>query len=163
MAVQSTVNIRQAAGLAGDLYDDSPNRIDPKIVVKSGTVYPEVGRIFTVKDASSDPTEVCVGGTGSIAGLLVNSKEYVRSNGLTAGLTVADNSVGQIMSFGRAWVKVPDAITITSEPVYNQATGEVTGIVAGGTVSAGYTKIANAKFVEVNAGTASMAVLELNL
>jgi hypothetical protein len=102
-----------------------------------------------------------MGGTGVFAGILVNGKELVRSNGLEAGLTVADNSVGSICSMGHVWVKTVNAVQVGYLACYNTTTGDITGI-ASGSAPSGYELIPNAKFVAVNAEANGLAVLELN-
>jgi hypothetical protein len=162
MALQSIVNTKQAVGVIGDFYDDSPRRVMGKnLNASAGGALPTVGNAFTYSAVSTDPTQVVMGGTGAFAGILVNGKELVRSNGLEAGLTVADNSIGSICTMGHVWVKVDATIQVGYIACYNTTTGSISGI-ASGSAPSGYELIPNAKFVAVNANADGLAVIELN-
>lgn len=158
MSVQSVVNIKQTPGIAGDFFDDSPRRVDPKVLTAADGSLPTVGNVFTVADAAN-PSVVILGGTGSVAGILVNGKELVRSNGLTAGLTVDGDTVGSIMAMGRCWVKVGNEITINSLPAYDTTTGAIVGVASA--AGEGQALIPGAKFVEVNSAANGLAVIQL--
>lgn len=162
MALQTNVNVKQAVGVIGDFYDDSPRRAMARnLNASAGGALPTVGNAFTYENGVADPTQVIMGGLGTFAGILVNGKELVRSNGLEAGLTVADNSVGTVCTMGHVWVKVEDAVKVGYLACYNTTTGAITGISTGSAPS-GYQLIPNAKFVAVNAEADGLAVIELN-
>lgn len=162
MALQSNVNVKQAVGVIGDFFDDSPRRVIARnLNAGANGDLPTIGNAFTYSAVATDPTQVAMGGTGVFAGILVNGKELVRSNGLTSGLTVADNSVGSICSMGHVWVKVEGAVQVGYLACYNTTTGAITGI-ASGSAESGYALIPNAKFVAVNADADGLAVIELN-
>ena len=161
MSFQNTVYVKQTPGIPGDFADASPRRVATKVVCKNDTVLPTVGCAFTLPDTST-PEKVAIGGTASFAGIFVNSKEQVRAFGLESALTVADNSIGDICTFGHIWVKSEAAVTVGMVGVYNVSTGAISAMVSGGTVAEGYAEIPNSKFIHVNAGTSGMAVLELN-
>lgn len=162
MALQSNVNVKQAVGVIGDFYDDSPRRVIARnLNASAGGDLPTIGNVFTYSASATDPTQVIMGGTGVVAGVLVNGKELVRSNGLTAGLTVADKSVGSICSMGHVWVQTIDAVQVGYIACYNTTTGAIKGI-ASGSAPSGWAIIPNAKFVAVNAEADGLAVLELN-
>jgi hypothetical protein len=161
MTIQSVVYAKQCAGIEGDFFDDSPRRVLAKnLNASAGGTLPTIGNAFTYTAAPADPSQVSMGGSGAFAGILVNGKELVRSNGLTAGLTVSDGTIGSICSMGRVWVKVDAAVNVGYLACYNTTTGSISGI-ASGSAPSGYTLIPNAKFVAVNAGAGELAVLEL--
>lgn len=162
MAIQSAVNVKQCAGIQGDFFDDSPRRVLAKNLNSSASgVLPTIGNAFTYTADVVDPTQVIMGGLGAFAGILVNGKELVRSNGLTAGLTVADGTVGGLCTMGRVWVKVDASVKVGYLACYNNTTGVISGVLTGSAPS-GYTLIPNAKFVAVNADADGMAVIELS-
>jgi hypothetical protein len=162
MALQTNVNVKQAVGVIGDFYDDSPRRAMAKnLNASAGGVLPTIGNAFTYEADITDPTQVVLGGTGAFAGILVNGKELVRSNGLEAGLTVADNSLGTVCTRGQVWVKVASAVKVGYLACYSNSTGAISGV-ASGSAPSGYTLIPNAKFVAVNAEADGLAVIELN-
>lgn len=159
---QKSVNTFSAPGIPGDFYDNSPRRVQPA-VLNAGTddVQPEVGKPFFYLNAATDPMQVATGAAaaaaGSFAGILVNGKELVRANGLTAGLTVAPGTVGSLCTMGRVWVKVSNSTTVGNNIFYMSATGLYQAS-ANDTVSGG---ILIGKAVIVNAAADEMAVVEL--
>lgn len=158
MAFQSIINQFQAPGIPGEFADNSPRTVQPAILNGTDAT---IGRVFTYTASTTDPMQVKLGGAvANFAGILVNPKELVRANGLTAGLEVTKDSIGSICREGHIWVKVEKAVTLSSVPVYNTATGAISGNT--GDVPAGYAAIPNAKFVLVNSAADGMAVLELN-
>lgn len=161
MAFQSIINQFQAPGIPGEFADNSPRTVQPAILSGTDNALPTIGRVFTYTAPTADPMQVTLGGEeANFAGILVNPKELVRANGLTAGLEVAEDSIGSICREGHIWVKVDAAVTLSSIPVYNTTTGTISG--TGATVPTGYAAIPNAKFVLVNSAADGMAVLELN-
>ena len=166
--MQNTVNIKQTPGIPGDFYDNSPRRVAPAILVTAGTsgVLPEIGQPFFYTDLATDPrkaatgVEAVDGGTAAFAGVLVNGKELVRTNGLTAGLTVSVNSIGSLCTMGHVWIKVPGlTVTVEDKIYYDVAGGTYTtsATVSGDTVS----NVLIGKAVAVNAASGEMCVLEL--
>lgn len=167
--MQSTVNVKQTPGMPGDFYDNSPRRVASAILVAGGTaeVPPEIGQPFFFTDLATDPrkaatgVEAVNGGSASFAGILVNGKELVRANGLTAGLTVSVNSIGSLCTMGHVWVKVPGAsVTAESNIYYDIAGGtySTSATVSGGTES----NVLIGKAIAVNAASGEMCVVELN-
>ena len=162
MAFQSIINQFQAPGIPGEFADNSPRTVQPAILNGTDGALPTIGRVFTYTVPITDPMQVTLGGeAANFAGILVNPKELVRANGLTAGLEVTEDSIGSICREGHIWVKVDEAVTLSSIPVYNTTTGTISGYI-GENVPSGYAAIPNAKFVLVNSAADGMAVLELN-
>lgn len=161
MAFQSIINQFQEPGIPGEFADNSPRTVQPAILNGTDDALPTIGRVFTYTAPTTDPMQVTLGGAAAnFAGILVNPKELVRANGLTAGLEVAKGSIGSICREGHIWVKVDAAVTLSSIPMYNIATGTISG--TDSTVPTEYAAIPNAKFVLVNSAVDGMAVLELN-
>ena len=118
----------------------------------------KVGCAFTVD--SSDRTKALVGGTGAFAGILCSPHELV-INGLDATLEVPSGTIGQCATFGHIIVKPTTAVSVGYVACYNNTTGEIAGYASAGSIPAGSTQIANAKFVFVDALANEPAVLEL--
>lgn len=154
MALQSTVNQKLAFGVVGSFYDDSPRSVAP-YTVESGAI----GLFYTVDPA--DPTKVKLGGTGVLAGIAVNSKEYP-IYGLDASLNFKAGAVAQIARMGHIVVKSTTAITVGMAAFYNQTTGEIQANTAGSSV-AGWTEIKNSEFLFVTGAANEVGVLEIKL
>lgn len=160
MPFQKTVNIKQAFGLPGEFYDDSPRRAHTFKMALNGEALPTFGYAFT---ATSNEGEAQPGGSNAFLGILVNPKEHALRGGLTASLTLPEGAVGTLCDFGRVLVTVAAAVTPTSLPVYNTTTGAISGVDAGSSsAGAGNAFIPNAKFVFYSAAADGLAVLELN-
>lgn len=151
-AIQTQVNIKQAFGVVGDFYDDSPRIVDPYIVADGA-----IGLYFTV--SADDPKSATLGGEGVLGGIAVNSKEYALL-GTKASLEFQNGAVAQLCSMGRVVVKSTNAVTIGQVAFYNTTTGEISAGEAGAEV-AGSKEIPNSKFVLVNALADEVAVLQL--
>lgn len=165
MGFQSSINVKQAFGVPGDFYDDSPRTVAPAIV-ESGTVSSVVspvvvGGAVSFKDITTNPAIVVPGGT-AFAGIAVGSKQYVNYSGLDATLSLKDGSIADICTEGHIVVKSVDAVVVGYQAQYNTTTGEIGAVVAGGTASDGFALIPNSKYVLVNAEANGLAVLELN-
>ena len=107
MAFQSIINQFQAPGIPGEFADNSPRTVQPAILNGTDDALPTIGRVFTYTAPTTDPMQVTLGGAAAnFAGILVNPKELVRANGLTAGLEVTEDSIGSICREGHIWVKV---------------------------------------------------------
>lgn len=156
--VQKKVNIAQAIGVPGDFYDDSPRRVAPYILRASGDVLPTVAKVFT---AGTEDNEAVVGGSGAFRGILVNSKQYANYMNLAATMTLPDGSLGQPASMGHVLVTVANAVSPDDVAVYDTATGVISGMAAGGTVSESSASIPNAKFILRSASAGETAILEL--
>lgn len=160
--MQSTIYTSQCPGIAGDAFDASPRRALSVQVVPNTSNLPTVGNYCTYVSAGSNPSIVQPGGTGTLAGLLVNGKEYVRQ-GLGATMTVSSGAVVAVADMGRFWVKPETAVTVGNVAAFDSATGAIYGYAnSDAATSGGKIVIPNGKFVAVNATSGGMAVLELN-
>lgn len=136
---QSTVNIYNAAGVPGDLAFSGPMRAAAYNLYSAG-VANTVGYVFTlVTGGNPDPSlnsplagTAKVGGTGSFAGILVNSKEYA-SFGTSAGPLVAtmalpDYSIGTLLTMGYIWAILPGPATVGDLVTFDPLTGALNSI-----------------------------------
>ena len=146
---QKTVNTFSAPGIAGDFYDESPRRVQPAIA--NGVV--TIGNPVWYSDATTDPLKVTASAGATLLGVVVNGKELVRANGLTAGLDVASGSVVSVCTMGRVWIKVATDVTVGDTIHFDASTGEYSNTAS----------VSNpiGKAVIVNAAAGEMAVVEI--
>ena len=157
--MQNTVNVMQTPGIPGDFYDDSPRRVRPAIITSGATI----GNAVTFVNAATDPAQVVGGGSGTFGGIVVNGKELVRVGGLSASLAVSAGAVAPVATMGHVWVTVDTDTTVGYVAAFDSATGAIGGYAtSAAATSGGKIVIDGAKFVEVNATSGGLAVLELN-
>lgn len=136
---QSTVNYFNPLGFVGGFAFQGPTRAIAANVASAGV--PNLfGNAYTfVTPATADPTAgapngatVQVGGTGVFAGILFNPKENVLTgttgNPLGATLALADNSVGDLLQMGYAFVNLPGPALPGDLVTYDAATGNLNSI-----------------------------------
>ena len=122
------------------------------------TVLPTVACVFT---AGAEDNEAIIGGTGVFRGILVGPKQYANYMNLEATMSLPDGSIGQLATMGHILVKVGNAVSPDNAAVYNNVTGEISGIESSGSAPAGSTKIPNAKFILRRAAAGETAILEI--
>lgn len=122
------------------------------------SVLPTVACVFT---AGAEDNEAVIGGTGAFRGVLVGPKQYANYMNLEATMSLPDGSIGQLATMGHILVKVGNAVSPDDVAVYNNVTGEISGIEASGSAPAGSTKISNSKFILRSAAAGETAILEL--
>lgn len=122
------------------------------------SVLPTVARVFT---AGSADNEAVIGGEGAFRGILVGPKQYANYLNFTATMTLPDGTIGQLATMGHILVTVANAVSPDDVAVYNNVTGEISGIEASGRAPEGSTKIPNSKFILRSAAAGETAVLEL--
>lgn len=150
---QTTVNKKLAFGVPGSFYDaDSPRRVDPKTVSAGG-----IGLFYTVD--TTDPSKAVLGGTGVLAGIAVNTKEYI-VNGLSASTAFRSGDEAQICSMGRIVLQLGSPVTVGMAAYYNTTTGEIVSAAPSSSIE-GYVEIPGSIFVEVNALANELSVLQL--
>ena len=103
--MQTTINVEQAFGIAGEIYDLTPYRVDANEVATAVTFGTPAGR-------KSDGTVGALDTTYStFAGIFVRPKEEVSygtsGNPLAPTMTVPAGRTVQIMSMGRVVVDKP--------------------------------------------------------
>ncbi len=122
------------------------------------TVLPTVACVFTAGD---EDNEAVIGGEGAFRGVLVGPKQYANYMNLEATMSLPDGSIGQLATMGHILVKVGNAVSPDDAAVYNNVTGEISGIESSGSAPAGSTKIPNAKFILRSAAAGETAILEI--
>lgn len=122
------------------------------------TVLPTVARVFT---AGAEDNEAVIGGEGAFRGVLVGPKQYANYMNLEATMSLPDGSIGQLATMGHILVKVGNAVSPDDVAVYNNVTGEISGIEASGSAPEGSAKIPNSKFILRSAAAGEVAILEL--
>lgn len=156
MAFQTSVNQKQAFGVVGSFYDDSPRIVDPKVIGSESAG--SIGCFYTID--STDPSKVVLGGTGVLAGIAVNAKGQV-IDGLGASLAFKQYDIAEICSMGRIVLSIAGTVTVGMAAYYNTTTGVITAAAPSSTIE-GSVEIPNSCFVEVGATpTAPICVLEL--
>lgn len=154
--VQTSINKKQAFGVEGSIYDQSPVRADAYIAGEGGVV---IGKVCT-QDVDT-PDFVTLGGTGRFAGIAINHLEYARG-GLNASMALPAGSQVSCCTFGHVVVRSATAFKVGYDAYYNNSTGAISGVAVGGSAPASSTIIPNAKFIKVNGGAGELGVLELN-
>lgn len=134
------------------------------VVAMAGGVnptYPTIARAFTFNSENN----AVQGGSGVFCGVLVNSKEYANKNGVgNASLQLYNGVQGSLCTMGRIFVKSATQVQVGYVAAFNQNDGSINAYANAGSIPAGFTQIANAKFIlkNVNAGSNLCAILELN-
>lgn len=121
-------------------------------------VLPTVACAFT---AGAEDNEAVIGGTGAFRGILVGPKQYANYMNLEATMSLPDGSIGQLATMGHILVKAGNAVSPDDAAVYNNVTGEISGIESSGSAPSGSTKIPNAKFILRSAAAGEIAILEI--
>lgn len=159
--VQKSVYTKQALGMEGEFYDDSPRRVSPYIVtgVANGDSA-AIGRVFTVTAAANQ--KAVLGGAGKFAGIAVNPKNYT-VDGLTASLDLADGTPAQLCRSGVLFVKSTTAVTPGQTALYATATGLIqsTSETDPTKYPAGTAAIPNSEFKFFSAAVGEVAVLQI--
>lgn len=136
-----------AVGVVGEIADSSLARVLTKTV---GTGAVDIG--VAVTETSG---KIAKGGTGFV-GITVSPKQKSKV-GLGETMTVPANGSVEVMSFGRAWVKVGAAVTVGAAATYATSTGVISAAATG----ASQVAIPNAKFLTA-AATGDTALVELS-
>ena len=149
MALQTIVNAKQALGVVGEIYDDSPRRVNSHRMLTAGKIGNAV-----VAGAGG----VSMGTAGAFAGILINPKTLALK-GLAPSLNIDAETQVEAMTFGRVYVAPTNATAVGNAAFVVTATGEIQAGTAGGTVT-GATEIVSSKFL--TAGNANdVCVLQL--
>lgn len=158
--VDLTVKTAGAAGNAVGLssaFTSSSNTITAFSGGADAGAKATIGTAFTLD--ASDPTIANVGGTGVFGGILVNAHEYVKE-GLGATIELDEPTTAQLCTMGHVIVKAENAVEVGNYCFYNNTTGALKAASSTSSI-AGYTLIANAKFIFVAAAQGELSVLEL--
>ena len=158
--VQTTVNSKQAFGVEGSVYDQSPVRASAYIAGSGGV---KIGCVCTADDDA--PTIANKGGSDVFVGIAINHLEYANHSGLTASMELPAGSQVTCATFGHIVVRSATAFKIGYDAIYNTTTGAISAVAdatAQDAVPAGSAVIPNAKFILVNGDADEMGVLELS-
>ena len=153
--VQTSINAKQAFGVEGSIYDQSPVRALPYTAGSGGV---KIGYVCTADDDA--PSIANLGGSDVFVGIAINHLEHANS-GLSASMTLPAGSQVTCCTFGRVVVRSATSFKIGYYAVYNTTTGAISGQSSSSPAS-GYALIPNAKFVEVNGSAGELGVLELS-
>lgn len=153
--VQTSINKKQAFGVEGSIYDQSPVRAKAYI---AGTGGVKLGCVCTADDDA--PAIANKGGSDVFVGIAINHLEYAR-NGLGASLELPAGSQVTCATFGHIVVRSATAFKIGYYAVYNTTTGAISGQ-SSSSPAEGYALIPNAKFIDVNGDAGELGVLELS-
>lgn len=157
MTLQSTVNLAQGFGVVGELFSAGPTRAQSAILNSGDAANNVVGRYFTL----SAEGVAQAGGSGAIAGILANPKEYpltgTAGQPLAPSLTLPNGVVGDFVTMGEIIVAVPGAAAIGDAVKYNTTTG----VLGTGAPGAGEAAVPNAQVIKFTPAGAGLAVIKL--
>ena len=130
--MQTTINVEQAFGIAGEIYDLTPYRVDAREVATTAT-------FGGVAGVSTDGKYGTMGTTyPTFAGIFVRPKEEVSygtsGNPLAPTLTVPAGRTVQIMSMGRVVVPKPTGVWADGAALYVTSAGVFTTSASGNTL-----------------------------
>ena len=157
--MQTTINVEQAFGIAGEIYDLTPYRVDANEVATAVTFGTPAGR-------KSDGTVGAMDSTYStFVGVFVRPKEEVSYGTVTGGtanplanplaptLTVPAGRTVQIMSMGRVVVAKPTGVWADGAALYVTSAGVFTTSASGNTLIG--------KIVKGGASADTLAVVQI--
>ena len=149
--MQTTINVEQAFGIAGEIYDLTPYRVDANEVATAVTFGTPAGR-------KSDGTVGAMDSTYStFVGIFVRPKEEVSygtsGNPLAPTLTVPAGRTVQIMSMGRVVVAKPTGVWADGAALYVTSAGVLTTTASGNTLIG--------KIVKGGASADTLAVVQI--
>lgn len=126
--MQTQINVAQAFGMVGEMYDLTPRRVDAKEVADAVSI----GGV-----AGANPTDGTIGPMNEetyskFVGIFVRPKEMINYGGskpLDASLDVPAGCTVQVASMGRIKVAIPAGETWVAETdVYVTAAGALTNV-----------------------------------
>lgn len=160
--MQTSVKTYLGAGKAGDVFDNSPRRVDSFTLITSTSANtPHIGSWFCVDQNKPEQAQIGHLDNSILGGVLINANEHANYNNLTASLVVNNKSIGALMSFGRVIVKVAHAVKVGYVACYKSDTGEIGAAASVESIPEGYKAIPHGRFVVTNASANELAVLEL--
>ena len=158
MAFQKQVLINKSSAVIGDVFTDEPIRAESFIL--NSTSPNVIGYLYTV----SAQGVATVGGTGIIAGILVNSKQYSlygdATGTLAPSLTLPNNAQATLVKMGTVVVNLPAAAAIGDEIQYNTTTGALISVAPGTAPATGYA-VCNAVVSRYTVTAAGPAVITI--
>ena len=151
------------AGIVGNYYSLASSDANAVAAGFSGgvdaaEVKPTIACAFT---HTSTDGQAAIGGTNAFAGVLVNPKNYANYAGLNATLELPSGIQGGLCTFGHIFIKPASAFAPGYVAAYNNANGAINAYDVAGNIPAGFTQIANAKFIKVSGNANDTAILQL--
>jgi Structural protein gp24 len=135
MGFQSVVNLTQGFGVQGEIIYDGPMRSYPWNLVSS----PEPNVIGATAYTVVTQGTAMAGGTGVFAGVLVSPKSYANfSSGLTATMTLADDTSGELLTMGTVLLNVGGVANIGDLLAFSQTTGALSVVPSSFAVTASF-------------------------
>ena len=149
--MQTTINVEQAFGIAGEIYALTPYRVDAREVATAVTFGTPAGLKSDGTVGAMDTTYT------TFAGIFVRPKEEVSygtsGNPLAPTMTVPAGRTVQIMSMGRVVVAKPSGVWADGAALYVTSAGVFT------TASSGNTLIG--KVIKGGASADTLAVVQI--
>lgn len=140
---QGIVAFNQGFGVIGELYDDSPKRVQ-SFILTSNAIPNIIGYAYTfISGLQGVVTAGNVGGTNVFAGYLVNPKAYaspgpVGGTPLQPTLTVPNYFTGEFLNMGLIIVALPAAANVGDLVVFSNTTGALATIAPGASIPSGF-------------------------
>lgn len=151
------------AGIVGNYYSLASSDANAVAVAFAGgvdasEVLPQIACAFT---ESGTDGQAEIGGTNAFAGVLVEPKQFANYQGLNATLQLPNGIQGGLCTFGHIYVKPASSFAPGYVAAYSNATGAINAYDGAGNIPAGFTQIANAKFIKVSGNANDTAILQL--
>ena len=161
MSFQSTVFLQQGFGVPGEFYTDSPHRAEPFIINSASAAYNIIGATaYTI--TADGKAEAGNGGALGFAGILVNPKNAALfGSSLAPTLTLPNYSNAACLTMGQIVVTLPAACLVGDWVCYDNTTGALSTIAAGGSLVSG-TSFAYATVDIISPTVAGLAVIRVS-
>lgn len=163
----TTLNLTAVeVGVAGNFINLASSDANGTVTAFAGGVEPVaalafVGYWFSILPAAPSTAQAGLVNNATLGGILVNSNQYENWNNLEPTMQMKENSIGDLLSFGRVIVRTAHDVTIGYLGCYNNNTGAIGAASASNTVPDGFTLIPNSRFILTNASANGLAILEL--
>lgn len=166
VASSATVNLTaKTAGVAGNAYSLASSDSNISVVSFTGGVdtveaIAKVGNYFSIDPANPHKAQAGNSNGGKLGGILINAKQYANYNNMEATLAVKDNSVAEIMSYGRCYVCPINAVEPGDVVCFRNSDGAIAGASDASSVPSGFTAI-NGRFILMSANANGLAIVQL--
>jgi hypothetical protein len=131
---QSTVNVQNAFGVAGALYDDGPVRSAQYELNSASASYNVIGAtaytLTTADPGNAQASGVATaGGSGAFVGILMNSKVYATSGPTTGAIdptmSLPNFILAELLTMGDIIVQLPGPANVGDKVCYDNTTGKL--------------------------------------
>ncbi len=132
MGFQTVVNVENAFGIQGALYDNGPVRSAPYELVSASAAYNVIGATaytLTTADTGNGSASgvAAAGGTGAFVGILGNAKLYATagtsSGALNPSMALPNYTIGELFTMADLIVAIPGNASIGDLVAYDLTTG----------------------------------------